>query len=238
MPNFPVFSFFCLQQLAMEILMRKDILGRKPVKAYGGNGRSAIYEYGDGTGFMRNSGSFTWRNKNPGAINSGKFAQKHGSIGNNGRFAVFPDYKTGRDTTYKLLQIPKYNTVTLGQVFYIYAPPSDGNDTEAYIRHVVAFTGLGRDQSMADLTERERWSIVDAIIEKEVYKAGDKVPLAKLKKKYKWRMPKDESARENHKAREGNIYSWDNPPEDGHPSEAPGCRCWAEAYEYPCEKVA
>ena len=213
--------------------MRKDILGRKPVKAYGGNGRSAIYEYGDGTGFMRNSGSITWRNFNPGAINSGDFSKRHSSIGNNGRFAVFPDYETGRNATYDLLRASSYNELTLAQAISRYAPKKDNNDTEAYIRHVVSFAGLGRDQSMADLTERERWSIVDAIIEKEVYEAGDIVALSNIKKKYKWRMPKDESARENHKARDGNIYSWDNPPEDGHPSEAPGCRCWAEAYEFP-----
>lgn len=60
--------------------MKKHTKARKPVKAYGGNGRSAVYERDDGTAYMKNNGSITWRNNNPGAINSGRFSNKHGSI--------------------------------------------------------------------------------------------------------------------------------------------------------------
>lgn len=218
--------------------MKKEALGRKPAKAYGGNGRSAVYEYGDNTGYMKNRGSFTWRNNNPGAINSSKFAQRHGGIGNNGRFAVFPDYATGRNATYKLLQASRYNTVSLGQAFYAYAPPQDGNDTEAYIRDVVLSTGLDRDKPMADLTLKQRWSIVDAIIKHEKYEIGDIVPVSHFPKKYKWRTLKDKNVRDSHKPREGKIYYWNNPPKGGHHGEDHGCRCWPEAFDLPKIKSA
>lgn len=57
--------------------------------------------------------------------------------------------------------------------------------------------------------------------------------------RYRWRTSRDERVRGNpaghypkvkhsHWTREGKIYSYDNPPEDGNPGKPPGCRCWAE----------
>lgn len=37
------------------------------------------------------------------------------------------------------------------------------------------------------------------------------------------------NARPSHWDREGNEYSWDNPPRGGHPGEPINCRCYAEA---------
>ena len=42
---------------------------------------------------------------------------------------------------------------------------------------------------------------------------------------YRWRTVRDERVRPWHAEREGNIFSWDKPPFDGHPREAPFCRC-------------
>jgi SPP1 gp7 family putative phage head morphogenesis protein len=58
-------------------------------------------------------------------------------------------------------------------------------------------------------------------------------------KKYIWRTAGDERVRgepdglypdsdPSHYDREGKIFSWDNPPEGGHPGEAIQCRCTAE----------
>jgi SPP1 gp7 family putative phage head morphogenesis protein len=46
--------------------------------------------------------------------------------------------------------------------------------------------------------------------------------------KYIWRTMNDGRVRDEHGDREGNSYSWDDPPEDGHPGEAINCRCYAE----------
>lgn len=58
---------------------------------------------------------------------------------------------------------------------------------------------------------------------------------------YEWITRKDERVRGNpaglypkakpsHFAREGKFFRWNQPPEGGHPGEAPGCRCKARIY--------
>lgn len=48
---------------------------------------------------------------------------------------------------------------------------------------------------------------------------------------YIWRTAGDGKVRSSHADRDGKTYSWDNPPEGGHPGEAPNCRCTAEDVE-------
>lgn len=45
---------------------------------------------------------------------------------------------------------------------------------------------------------------------------------------YVWRGVMDNRERDEHREREGQVFRWDDPPEDGHPGEAIQCRCWAE----------
>lgn len=42
---------------------------------------------------------------------------------------------------------------------------------------------------------------------------------------YQWKTVRDERVRPWHEEREGKIFAWDKPPFDGHPREAPFCRC-------------
>lgn len=49
-------------------------------------------------------------------------------------------------------------------------------------------------------------------------------------RQYRWRGANDERERATHLEREGRVYSWDDPPEDGHPGQPIQCRCWAELY--------
>lgn len=53
--------------------------------------------------------------------------------------------------------------------------------------------------------------------------------------RYVWRTVQDNRVRQDHADREGQIYSWDDPPGDpddpgtgGHPGQAIQCRCWSE----------
>ncbi|CCQ74449.1 phage head morphogenesis protein [Magnetospira sp. QH-2] len=56
---------------------------------------------------------------------------------------------------------------------------------------------------------------------------------------YIWRTVGDNKVRSSHADREGQTFSWDDPPEGGHPGEAPNCRCWAEEVEKKdCDKIA
>jgi phage-related protein (TIGR01555 family) len=45
---------------------------------------------------------------------------------------------------------------------------------------------------------------------------------------YTWRTMMDDRVRDEHAAREGQVFAWDQPPEDGHPGEPVNCRCVAE----------
>ena len=45
---------------------------------------------------------------------------------------------------------------------------------------------------------------------------------------YTWRTMQDRRVRPGHRDREGKIYAWKTPPEDGHPGYAIQCRCYAE----------
>ncbi|MEE6030442.1 phage head morphogenesis protein [Avibacterium paragallinarum] len=48
-------------------------------------------------------------------------------------------------------------------------------------------------------------------------------------KSYIWRGSLDERERLSHVEREGKVFRWDNPPDDGHPGQPILCRCSAEA---------
>lgn len=50
---------------------------------------------------------------------------------------------------------------------------------------------------------------------------------ASRRDQYIWRTMLDNRVRPHHQAREGLIFFWDNPPDDGHPGEADWCRCKA-----------
>lgn len=45
---------------------------------------------------------------------------------------------------------------------------------------------------------------------------------------YIWRTVKDNRVRDEHSELEGEVFSWDSPPEPGHPGEDFQCRCFAE----------
>ncbi len=47
-------------------------------------------------------------------------------------------------------------------------------------------------------------------------------------KRYIWRTSRDERVRPEHADREGEIFEWSDPPEDGHPGQPINCRCTAE----------
>ena len=44
---------------------------------------------------------------------------------------------------------------------------------------------------------------------------------------YRWSTSKDERVRESHAENEGQVFSWDDPPETGHPGFEINCRCVA-----------
>lgn len=117
-------------------------------------------------GFFR-IGSRPQRNNNPLDLIYGNEAIRFGAERSDGRFAVFPDIDTGWNAGRRWLSIPAtftphevpehyfdpvlkstllsgYLNASLAQVIYRFAPPSDGNNTEAYIKYVCEATGYER----------------------------------------------------------------------------------------------
>lgn len=124
----------------------------------------------DGT-IEKVTGDRNWRNNNPGNIEAGPFAQRMGAIGSDGRFAIFPDYETGRKAKAALIFEGKnYKDLNLKDAISRYAPPSE-NNTGAYQASVLSAVG-GANKRMGDYTEEERRKILDAMQKVEGFKAG------------------------------------------------------------------
>jgi hypothetical protein len=129
-----------------------------------------VTQNGDGT-VTRQDGARNWRNNNPGNIEYGEFAKKHGAIGSDGRFAIFPDYASGRAAKESLIFDGKnYKDKSLTDAISRYAPPSE-NNTVTYQGAVLAAAG-GKNKKMSDYTPAERTAIMDAMQKVEGYKVG------------------------------------------------------------------
>lgn len=79
------------------------------------NGERGVLYTGDGDRlYVRFGGSVTWRNFNPGALESrGGFSERHGAINIIQRYAVFPDEAIGWNALLALLVGPSYIDLTL-----------------------------------------------------------------------------------------------------------------------------
>ncbi len=119
-------------------------------------------------GDKRLGGSRSWRNNNPGNIEYGPFARSMGATGTDGRFAVFPDYKSGRNAQEKLLFEGKnYANLTLAQAIRRWAPASE-NNVPAYIAAMRA----DPNTRMKDFSPEQRSKLLDAMQRHEGWKPG------------------------------------------------------------------
>jgi len=155
---------------------------------------------------VKRSGARNWRNNNPGNIQAGDFAKGQGAMGSDGRFAVFPDYQTGRNAKEKLIfDTNKYKNKSLTDAIARYAPPGE-NNTAAYQQAVLATVG-GKNKKMSEYSLDERQKIMDKMEQVEGFKKGKveivgKVPVTaqqptQLAKKAEKEKPKEEARRED-----------------------------------------
>ncbi|MDO3620238.1 hypothetical protein Q3O98_03910 [Ralstonia pseudosolanacearum] len=89
------------------------------------------------------------RNNNPGNIEYGDFARRHGATGSDGRFAVFPDAQTGSAAMDALLQsyASKNGLNTVAGIVGRWAPASE-NNTSAYAASVAKRMGVGMNDRL------------------------------------------------------------------------------------------
>ena len=97
------------------------------------------------------------RNNNPGNIEYGDFASKNGATGSDGRFAIFPDMKTGENAMANLLMsYAKGGTNTISKIVSKWSPAGDNGaaNTNAYIADVAKKTGIDPNKplSMGELS--------------------------------------------------------------------------------------
>ena len=113
-------------------------------------------------GLVHAGGDRNWRNNNPGNLEGGSFADGHGSLGDDGRFAIFPSHQAGYDALIALLQIPAYQEGTLEDAMNRYAPMTE-NDTGSYVSFLVSHVGLAPDTPMKDLSSSQIDAMATAI---------------------------------------------------------------------------
>lgn len=126
---------------------------------------------GDGRVVTRR-GRRNWRNNNPGNLVYGDFAKRHGAIGSDGQFAVFPNLESGNNARRKLLfEGSSYKDLSLRQAINRYAPPHE-NDTSAYINYIQRKTGVDPSGTMSGFNKEQQDAILRAMRIHEGWKEG------------------------------------------------------------------
>jgi hypothetical protein len=116
-------------------------------------------------------GKRSWRNNNMGNIVKGPFAKRHESIGDDGTFAIFPDYETGRSAERSLLTGPTYINQSIEKAVAALTPKYT-NDTAKYIADLKKMTGLDVTRKISDLKSTEIEKVLDAIKQLEGWDEG------------------------------------------------------------------
>ena len=137
--------------------------------------KAVIYFDDQGRELIRQGGTRSWRNNNPGNIRRGSFAEVNGAIGDDGAFAIFAHERAGFDAIVSLLRTRVYRELSLAQAINRYAPPIE-NETSAYLRFVVRETEIAADTVLKGLKGGEIRRIARAIRKMEGWRAGDEHP--------------------------------------------------------------
>ncbi|PWB83465.1 MAG: hypothetical protein C3F11_06470 [Methylocystaceae bacterium] len=137
--------------------------------------KTIVYKDENGSEWVREGGSRSWRNFNPGNISKGSFADSCGAIGGDARFAIFPDEHTGLDAIVSLFGSRSYRDLTLEAAIFRYAPPPE-NDSAAYARAVAAKVGVDRSTPVRSLSSGQLQSLAQAIKSHEGWTAGREYP--------------------------------------------------------------
>lgn len=129
----------------------------------------------------------SWRNNNPGNHAMGDFAKRNGAIGSAGKipnkekkdykFAVYPDYETGRKAqALRLKEGTMYIDCTLNEFVRTYTGVKKGQpDTEEVINYRKAikfFTKFDMDRTIRSLNDKEYEQLLDAMKKHEGWREG------------------------------------------------------------------
>lgn len=136
-----------------------------------------VYVDAEGREVLREGGSRSWRNNNPGNIRKGSFTENAGAIGDDGAFAIFPDEETGFAAIVALLRTPSYAPLNLRGAIFRYAPPSE-NQSDHYLAFIVQHSGVGRDEVLRGIGAAALRRVARAIRDMEGWTPGSERPNA------------------------------------------------------------
>lgn len=168
---------------------------KKFIKAEEGPKNSVIYYDEDGNKLIRywkryedepidQASTRSWRNNNPGNHVIGDFAKQNGAIGHAGsvpgtksKFAIYPDYATGRKAQAKRLKEGNlYIDFTLNEFLRKYTGIEPGKpDTQEVINYRKAlrfFTKFDMERTIRSLNNEEYEKLLDAMKKHEGWREG------------------------------------------------------------------
>lgn len=168
---------------------------KKLVRAEDGPDNSVIYYDEDENKLIRywktderqsanEASTRSWRNNNPGNLIIGDFTRRNGAIGQAGsvpgtkyKFAVFPDYATGRAAQAKRLKEGSmYIDLTLNEFLrkYTGVKPNDPDTEEVlnYRKAIKFFTKFDMDRTIRSLNDEEYEQLLDAMKKHEGWREG------------------------------------------------------------------
>lgn len=121
-----------------------------------------------------NHGSHPFRDNNPGDMKmAGGFTGRHGAIGSDGPFGVFPTIGTGRRGLDLLLHTPKYMNMSVANAIAAFAPPKE-NNTVAYQQFVQNVLQVSPNAPVSSLSPSQFTALENGITRYEgFYKAGN-----------------------------------------------------------------
>jgi hypothetical protein len=168
---------------------------KKYVRAEEGENNSVVYFDEDGDKLVRHwkrhpdepvekASTRSWRNNNPGNLIIGPFARKQGAIGEAGRtpgskvkFAVFPDYGTGRKAqATRLKEGTLYIDLTLEKMAkrYVGVKPDEPHNQESqrYCDALHKMTKFDMSRTVRSLSDEEYEKLLDAMKRHEGWREG------------------------------------------------------------------
>jgi len=148
-----------------RVTVQGPTAGATPVSARA-RGNAVVITYSDQTEELRQRGTRTWRNNNPGNIRGGV-----GQIGVAGGFGVYRDEATGSAAMITLLNTPAYQALTLDGTIAAWAPPNE-NNTAAYQAYVRNTTGLAGNTQLNTLNAQQLQNVANAIRTVEGWRVG------------------------------------------------------------------
>jgi hypothetical protein len=126
-----------------------------------------VIDYSDGSSELRDGGTLSWRDNNPGNMQSGRFTSTNGAIGENQnhhpRQAIFPDSSTGTQAMRNRLTSPEWAGKTLQEAIDTWAPARGGNDPVRYGAFVSGTANVPPDTRLDSLSSGQLDSVADAM---------------------------------------------------------------------------